>query len=170
MGKSNDSAHLLKHFSITEKGVSIFSENSAMSCSAMKSMFTVLLSGSDIFVLGMCWLCPIILRWITGTAWRLVRKYWLFISLELLALNLVLVTILTSHVILNSPLPTVRLLKCTVLNLTSGYQDNWPLFLIFHKKIKISFSKKLIPPHQQAMSNTICMPLAEFRVDLICSW
>lgn len=29
MGKTNDSAHLLKHFNITEKGVSVFSENSA---------------------------------------------------------------------------------------------------------------------------------------------
>jgi len=74
--------------------------------------------------------------------------------------------ILASLVILNSPLSTGHLLKCTVLNLTSGYQDNWLLSLIFHKKIKTFFTKKLIPSHWQAMFSAICVPFTEFRVDL----
>lgn len=75
--------------------------------------------GSDSFVLGMCCLCPIILRWITGIAWRLARKYWLFISLELLALNLVLVTNthLSRHFeFTSSHCPSFRM-HCAKLNL-----------------------------------------------------
>lgn len=60
-----------------------------------------------------------------------------------------------SHVILNSPLSSGHLLKCSVLSLTSGYEDNWPLSLIFHKKINPSFSNKLILSPWQTMLSAV---------------
>lgn len=99
-----------------------------------------------------CWLCLIVLILITGTAWRVLRTC-LFISLELLALNLALVTntLLSCHFEFTS---FQHLFKCSVLNFTSGYQDNWPLSLIFHRKINPSFPNKelILSPWQTMLS------------------
>lgn len=138
-----------------------------MRYSTINGMFTVPLCGSGIFALGMCWLCLIVLRWKTGRAWRILRKHLPFNFTWAACFESGPCQILASHVILNSPFSTGHLLKCTVLNLTSGYRDNWPLCLIFHKKIKPFFSKKLILSHWQAMFSAVCVPLTEFRVDLI---
>lgn len=79
-------------------------------------------------------------------------------------LALVTNTCLSCHS--DTTLSSGHLLKCTLLNLTSGYHDNWPLSLLFNKKINPSFSKKITASHCQAMFSAICVPLTEFRVDL----